>query len=72
MTTFFTVMIVTFSINNEEAQMRLLYTSAMACGNAIEAVEAAMDPALTIEMVQCKRSNLISGSPRPKPRPTED
>ena len=69
MLTFFTVMVITYSFNGEEVQSRLLYTDEMSCGNALLHVDTLLDPAMTLEMVQCERSGLISRSPRPKARP---
>lgn len=71
MVTFFTVMVITFSLDTEEAQMRLLYTSEMACSDAMKTIETVVDPALEIEMLQCQRSEMMSRSPRPKSRPWE-
>lgn len=72
MVTFFTVMVITFSLDTEEAQMRLLYTSEMACSEAMQTIETVIDPTLEVEMIQCQRSNLISRAPRPPARPWED
>jgi len=69
MLTFFTVMIITVSFNGQEAQTRLLYSSQQACSDAMRSAEALIDSAMTVEMVQCQQSNLISRSPRPKARP---
>jgi hypothetical protein len=71
MTTFFTVLIITYAFNGEEVQSRILYTSEMACSDAMLSIEAALDPDLNVEMLQCKRSDLISRSPRPMDRPED-
>lgn len=71
MVTFFTMMVITFSLDTEEAQMRLLYTSETACSDAMQTIETVVDPALHIEMLQCQRSEMMSRSPRPKSRPWE-
>jgi hypothetical protein len=69
MLTFFTVMIITYSAQGEEVQSRLLYSSQRACSDAMAAAEALVDASMTVEMVQCQESNLISRAPRPKARP---
>lgn len=71
MTTFFTVLIITYAFNGDEVQSRILYTSEQACSDAIMQVEAALDPDLDVEMLQCKRSDVISRSPRPMSRPED-
>ena len=69
MLTFFTLLVITYSLDGEEAQARILYTSEAACITAMEQVAPLLDPAITLEMVQCQKTTAISRSPRPKARP---
>lgn len=67
--TFFTVLIITYAFDGQELQSRLLYTSEAACDRAIRQIETIIDPRLDVIQLRCARSNLLSASPRPKPRP---
>ena len=69
MTSFFTVLILTYAFDGEELQSRILYTSEEACSAALHQIKAVLDPRLEILQMRCVRSNLLSASPRPKPRP---
>lgn len=67
--TFFTVLIITYALDGQELQSRLLYTSEAECDRAIRQIETVLDPRLDVLQLRCARSNLLSASPRPKPRP---
>lgn len=67
--TFFTVLIITYAFDGEELQSRLLYTSEATCDAALRQIETFLDPRLDLLQARCTRSNLLSASPRPKPRP---
>lgn len=67
--TFFTVLIITYTFNSEELQSRILYTSMGECGTAMEKIHSLLDPALKVEMIQCDESDILSRSQRPKARP---
>ena len=69
MTSLFTVLILTYAFDGEELQSRILYTSEAACSAALGQIEAILDPRLEILQMRCVRSNLLSASPRPRPRP---
>ena len=68
MTTFFTVLILTYSVQGEELQMRIVYESEAECSSAIALAGALVAEPLA---VQCVESNLISWSPRPQARPDD-
>ena len=65
MTTFFTVLILSYQVQGQELQARLVYESQMECSQAITAAEALVPDVLA---VTCQRSNLISQAPRPPVR----
>lgn len=67
MTTFFTVLILSYAVQGEELQMRLVYENEIECSVAIASVEQIM-PEDRILAVTCARSNLISAAPRPPVR----
>lgn len=66
MTTFFTVLIMSYQVQGQELQARWVYESQAECSQAILAVEALVPDVLA---VTCQRSNLISYAPRPTARP---
>ena len=66
MTTFFTVLILSYQVQGQELQARWVYESQMECSQAIAAAEALVPDALA---VTCQRSNMISWAPAPQARP---
>jgi len=68
MTTFFTVLILTYSVHGEELQMRMVYETEAKCSAAIAVAESLVEEPLA---VRCVKSNLISWSPRPQARPDD-
>lgn len=67
--TFFTLLIITYLIDDKEMQSHLVYTSPEACSDAMMDVKAKLDPKLTIDMIQCVETTVASYVPRPMPRP---
>ena len=68
MTTFFTVLILSYQVHGQELQARWVYESQAECSEAITAAEALVPDVLA---VTCQRSNLISYAPPPMERPDD-
>ena len=68
MTTFFTVLILSYQVQGQELQARWVYESQMECSQAIAAAEALVPDVLA---VTCQRSNFISWAPAPMDRPDD-
>ena len=68
MTTFFTVLILSYQIQGQELQARWVYESQAECSEAITAAEALVPDVLA---VTCQRSNMISWAPAPMERPDD-
>ena len=68
MTTFFTVLILSYQVQGQELQARWVYESQMECSQAIAAAEALVPDVLA---VTCQRSNMISWAPAPMERPDD-
>lgn len=68
MTTFFTVLILSYQVHGQELQARWVYESQMECSQAIAAAEALVPDVLA---VTCQRSNMISWAPAPMERPDD-
>ena len=68
MTTFFTVLILSYQVQGQELQARWVYESQAECSQAIAAAEALVPNVLA---VTCQRSNLISQAPLPMERPDD-
>ena len=66
MTTFFTVLILSYQVQGQELQARWVYESQDECSQAITAAEALVPDVLA---VTCQRSSMISWAPRPTERP---
>ena len=69
MTTFFTVLILSYQVQGQELQARWVYESAAECSQAIAAAEALVPNALA---VTCQQSGMISYAPRPPLRPMDN
>jgi hypothetical protein len=69
MTTFFTVLILTYAVQGQELQMRMLYETQAECSEVMMRAEALVDDPLA---VQCVRSSLISWAPRPPHQQASD
>jgi hypothetical protein len=71
MTTFWTVMVITFGAGAFDGTVTgLPYKDAKTCGDHIEVMREQMEAqGLVVTMVQCKKLNRISTSPLPKARP---
>ena len=68
MTTFFTVLILSYQVQGQELQARWVYESQAECSQAIAAAEALVPDVLA---VTCQRSNMISWAPAPMERPND-
>lgn len=66
--TFFTVLIMSYKIQNQELQARWVYESQAECSQAIAAAEALVPDVLA---VTCQRSSMISYAPAPMERPDD-
>jgi hypothetical protein len=63
-------MIITYGASLFQGQQSFIpYPDAMACGEAIMPVADSLRPTFPELMVQCKETDLMSSSLRPKPRP---
>jgi hypothetical protein len=71
MTTFWTVMIITFGAGAFDGTFTgLPYKDPMTCGQHIDIMREQMEAqGLAVTMIQCKKLDRISASPRPKARP---
>jgi hypothetical protein len=71
MTTFWTVMIITFGAGAFDGTFTgLPYKDSMTCGQHIDTMRKQMElQGLVVDMVQCRSMSKLSGSIRPKTRP---
>lgn len=72
MTTFWTVMVITFANGPFEGYATFIpYRDAMSCGQHIsETLDMyELDIGLRVEMIQCEKTNILSSTIRPKKRP---
>jgi hypothetical protein len=67
-TTFFTVLILTYAVQGQELQMRLVYETEDECSEMLMRAESLVSDPLA---VQCVKSNLISWAPPPMERPDD-
>lgn len=69
MTKFFTLMIITITVEGHGTmQSPLLYPSQQACGEALPAVYDTVRPHYPDSSAQCLATRQLSASPRPKAR----
>jgi hypothetical protein len=68
MTTFFTVLILTYAVQGQELQMRMVYETEAECSEVMMRAEALVADPLA---VQCVKSNMISWAPPPMERPDD-
>jgi hypothetical protein len=68
MTTFFTVLILSYAVQGQELQMRMVYETEAECSEMIMRAEALVANPLA---VTCARSNLISWAKPPMERPDD-
>ena len=68
MTTFFTVLILSYAVQGQELQMRMVYETQAECSEMMMHAEALVSDPLA---VQCVRSNMISWAPAPMERPDD-
>lgn len=71
MTTFWTVLALTYAIDGDDYQSRIIFPSMAACGAAIDAMLAPIDEHYSDTMAQCQKSDILSATIRPKARPEE-
>ena len=70
MVTFWTVLLINFNVQGADVEAKLLFPSMKTCGEALEAIYYDyVYSNFTESMAQCNKSDIISNSPRPKPRP---
>jgi hypothetical protein len=66
MTTFFTVLILSYAVQGQELQMRMVYETEAECSEMLMHAEALVADPLA---VTCVKSNMISWTPQPPARP---
>ena len=71
MTTYWTVLALTYAIDGADYQARVVFPSMAACGAAMDAMIAPLDKHYDDTMVQCLESRMLSASIRPRARPQE-
>ena len=71
MTTFWTVLVLTYTIDSREYQSRILLPSMAACGAAMDPIHETMEDYYDDTMSQCLESDVLSATIRPKARPQE-
>jgi hypothetical protein len=71
MISYFTVMVLTYTIDGEPLQSKILFPSHRACSDAMIEVHKAVDQHFTGTMTQCSVTDIPSKSIRPKARPAE-
>lgn len=71
MTTFWTVLVLTYTIDGWEHQSRILLPSMAACGAAMDPIHETMEDYYDDTMSQCLESDVLSATIRPKARPQE-
>lgn len=69
---FYTLMIVSYMALGAEARFPILYSSQEKCAQAMWEIEAVMDPRFEVTMIECKKTEFISASVRPRARPWKD
>jgi hypothetical protein len=66
---FFTVLVLTYTVGGYEVQSRVLFPSAELCGDALSAYYGPIYAFDKNSMAQCERTDELSKTIRPKPRP---
>ena len=69
MITYFTIMVLSYHVQGEYVQSRIVFPSAQACGDALPAY---YEPVYAFDkgsMAQCEVTDIISKTTRPKARP---
>jgi len=70
MTTFWTVLILTYTVpSSEEFEARILFPSMESCGDAMVEIYEPMRKIYRDSMAQCEESDILSGTIRPRARP---
>ena len=64
---FWTFLVITLAAPYEGHVSMIPYPNAMACGRAMEPVMATIT--MSIDMVQCVETDVLSSSPKPRRRP---
>ena len=68
---YFTIMILSYHVQGEYLQSRIIFPSAQACGDALPAYYEPIYAFDKDSMAQCERTNILSKTIRPKARPKE-
>ena len=71
MISYFTVMILTYTIDGERLQSKILFPSLPACSAAMDAIHETVDQHYHNTITQCSITHIPSKSIRPKARPPE-
>jgi len=69
MITFYTVLILQYSIHGETVQSKILFPSERECGAAMSSIYQHIYAIDKDSMALCRKTHLISASMRPKARP---
>jgi len=69
MITFYTVLILQYSISGESLQSKILFPSERECGAAMSAIYKHVYALDKDSVAVCRKTHLISASMRPRPRP---
>jgi hypothetical protein len=66
--TLYTILTIAYVVAGQPAETRLVYTSEVACGNALATIHQTADPAWTEVSYHCTPTGVPSKTPRPKAR----
>jgi hypothetical protein len=66
--TFYTILVIAYTVAGEPAATRVIYTSEAACGNALATIAQTADPAWRDVSYHCQQTGVLSATPRPKAR----
>jgi len=66
--TFYTILVIAYTVAGEPAATRLIYTSEAACSAAIVPMSQTADPAWRDVSYHCQQTGVLSATPRPKAR----
>jgi len=69
MITYFTVLLMSYQLSGEALQTKMIFASQRQCQQAMEGIYPSMLSSFQDVVVQCRKSELMSSTPRPKTRP---
>ena len=67
--TYFTVLILSYTLAGEHLQSKILFPDPKSCGDALTAYYEPIRAFDKNSSAHCVETNVLSKSPRPKPRP---